>query len=153
MSALLLIPFLLAQPKDAVFDLPALLAPPLNVRILKTTEKAGIVTEEVRFFSEKHGDKVVDIFALFSYPKDAKNLPAFIWNQGGLYQATPHFTELATALDVPMERGRELVHELMAITPGWVHPGTDYIASFPPFNNQPTQYRISVDGRPSWFGQ
>lgn len=65
----------------------------------------------------------------------------------------PHYTELATALDVPMERGRELVHELMAITPGWVHPGTDYIASFPPFNNQPTQYRISVDGRPSWFGQ
>jgi len=94
MSAFLLIPFLLAQPKDDVFDLPALLAPPLNVRILKATEKAGIVTEEVRFFSEKDGDKVVDIFALFSYPKGARNLPAFVWNQGGLYQATPHFTEL-----------------------------------------------------------
>ena len=65
----------------------------------------------------------------------------------------PHHTELARALGVPMERGRELVHELMAVTFGWAHPGTDYVASWPPFNNQPTQYRVSVDGRQSWFGQ
>ncbi|MCP3989346.1 MAG: hypothetical protein GY724_09745 [Actinomycetia bacterium] len=65
----------------------------------------------------------------------------------------PHFTELASELGVTIEAGRELVHELMTITPGWTHPGTDYVASFPPFNNQPTQYRISVDGRQSWFGQ
>ncbi len=65
----------------------------------------------------------------------------------------PHFTELASELGVTIETGRELVHDLMAITPGWTHPGTDYVASFPPFNIQPTQYRISVDGRQSWFGQ
>lgn len=65
----------------------------------------------------------------------------------------PHFTELAGELGVTIEEGRELAHELMTMTPGWTHPGTDYIASFPPFNNQPTQYRISVDGRRSWFGQ
>ena len=65
----------------------------------------------------------------------------------------PHFTELAADLGVTVDEGRELVHELMGMTPGWTHPGTDYIASFPPFNNQPTQYRISVDGRQSWFGQ
>jgi hypothetical protein len=65
----------------------------------------------------------------------------------------PHFTELANDLGVSMEEGKALVHELVGMTPGWTHPGTDYIASFPPFNNQPTQYRISVDGRQSWFGQ
>ena len=65
----------------------------------------------------------------------------------------PHYTELAVDLDVAPNDARDLVHELMAVIPGWTHPGTDYIASFPPFNNQPTQYRISVDGRQSWFGQ
>lgn len=65
----------------------------------------------------------------------------------------PHFTELANALDVAPDRGCELMHELVAVTPGWMHPGTDYLASFPPFNVQPTQYRITVDDRHGWFGQ
>jgi dienelactone hydrolase len=77
---------------DPVFDVKAILAPPLNARTLKKTEKDGIVTEEVMFHSEKDGDKNVDIFAFFSYPKDAKKLPAFIWNQGGLGQATTYWT-------------------------------------------------------------
>jgi hypothetical protein len=65
----------------------------------------------------------------------------------------PHFTELAADLDLSPEQGRSVLHELMQFTPGWMHPGTDYIASFPPFNVQPTQYRISVDGKPGWYGQ
>ena len=65
----------------------------------------------------------------------------------------PHFTEVAASLEVAPEDGKAIVHRLMAITPGWAHPGTDYIASFPPFNVQPTQYRISVDGKNGWYGQ
>lgn len=66
----------------------------------------------------------------------------------------PHYTELAKDLGLPMERGRELVHELFARNvPGWAHPGTDYIASFAPFNNQPTQYRVTIDGHQKWFAQ
>ena len=34
-----------------------------------------------------------------------------------------------------------------------VHPGTDYIASFPPFNLQPTQYLVSIDGEQRWYAQ
>ncbi len=64
-----------------------------------------------------------------------------------------HFTELAVELDVDLVAARELVHELVALTPGWVHPGTDHIASFPPFNMQPTQYRVSIDGEQRWFAQ
>ena len=53
-----------------------------------------------------------------------------------------------------MEDGRALIHELFARNvPGWVHPGTDLIASFAPFNNQPTQYRITIEGHQKWFAQ
>ena len=66
----------------------------------------------------------------------------------------PHYTELAMALGVSMEEGRQLTHDLMASgIPGWMHPQTDYIASFPPFNNQPTQYRVTIDGHQKWFAQ
>lgn len=65
----------------------------------------------------------------------------------------PHFTKLAADLGVSVDEGLQAILDLMDRTPGWMHPGTDYIASFPPFNNQPTQYRISVDGRQKWFGQ
>jgi len=83
----------LAQAGDDLFPLKGLLAPPLQARTLKSSEKDGIVTEEVMFHSEKDGDKSVDIFAYFSYPKGAKGLPAFVWNQGGLYKATTFWTE------------------------------------------------------------
>jgi hypothetical protein len=36
---------------------------------------------------------------------------------------------------------------------GWLHPETDYIASFPPLNNLPTQYRVTVRGAQRWFAQ
>ena len=65
----------------------------------------------------------------------------------------PHYTELAAALDCAPDHGRDVMHELCAITPGWMHPGTVYLASFPPFNVQPTQYRITIDDQHGWFGQ
>ena len=78
---------------DNFFDVKALTATPLNPRVLKRTEANGIITEEVMFHSEKDGEKDVEIFALFSYPDGAKALPAYVWNQGGLGQATTHWTE------------------------------------------------------------
>ena len=66
----------------------------------------------------------------------------------------PHYTELAADLSIAVEEGRELLRELFDTgIPAWLHPGTDYVVSFAPFNNLPTQYRISVDGRQSWFAQ
>ena len=78
---------------DPIFDVEMLISTPLNSRILKSSERDGVVTEEVRFHSERDGDKDVEIFAFFSYPKDGKKLPAFIWNQGGLSQASLAVTE------------------------------------------------------------
>jgi len=66
----------------------------------------------------------------------------------------PHYTEIAAALEVPPEKGRRLLHELASGgLPIWLQPGTELVASFAPFNEVPTPYRITVDGRPGWFAQ
>ena len=67
----------------------------------------------------------------------------------------PHYTEIATELGVSPEEGRKALHDLFSLPgfPGWLYPNTDYITSFPPFNNLPTQYRITIDGRQKWYGQ
>jgi len=66
----------------------------------------------------------------------------------------PHYTEIATALGMPIEEGRKVLHGLFSQgIAAWLFPATDYITSFAPFNNLPTQYRITVDGQQKWFGQ
>ena len=67
----------------------------------------------------------------------------------------PHYTELAAELRAPVEDARKALHDLMSLgIPGiWLFPDTDYIGSFAPFSNLPTQYRITVDGEQKWFGQ
>jgi len=66
----------------------------------------------------------------------------------------PHYAELARMLGLPLADGRQLLHDVMKAYPiGWLHPETDYIASFPPLNNLPTQYRVTVRGEQKWFAQ
>lgn len=67
----------------------------------------------------------------------------------------PHYIEIAASLQIPVEEGRKLLHEVIGLgIPGmWLFPDTDYISSFAPFSNLPTQYRITVGGEQKWFGQ
>lgn len=67
----------------------------------------------------------------------------------------PHYTELAAGLGLSVEAGRKLFHEVVegGYNSAWLYPGTDYITSFAPFNNLPTQYRITVGGEQKWFAQ
>jgi hypothetical protein len=66
----------------------------------------------------------------------------------------PHYTDLAKRLSISMEEGRQLLHDLADTGYSvWLHPGTDTIVSFAPFNNLPTHYRISIDGEQRWFAQ
>lgn len=67
----------------------------------------------------------------------------------------PHYAELAAELGLSADEGREALHDLVRRgVPGvWLHPSTDYIASFAPFSNIPTQYLISVEGEQKWYGQ
>ncbi|HYA92172.1 MAG TPA: hypothetical protein VEK32_11815 [Thermodesulfobacteriota bacterium] len=66
----------------------------------------------------------------------------------------PFYTEIAAEFGVSVEEGRKALHDLFgAGIPGFLYPNTNLIASFPPFNNQPTQYRITIEGQQKWFGQ
>ena len=67
----------------------------------------------------------------------------------------PHYIELAHRLDLPAEEARRTLRELFGMgLPGvWQHPGTDYIESFAPFANLPTQYLITIRRRQRWYGQ
>ncbi len=66
----------------------------------------------------------------------------------------PFYTELAAALGISVKEGRKILHDLFSSgIPGWLYPRTDLIVSFAPFNNLPTQYRITLDGQQKWFGQ
>ena len=66
----------------------------------------------------------------------------------------PFYTEIATELGVEVEEGRKALHALLGTgIAAWVFPDTSYIASFSPFSNLPTQYRITIDGQQKWFGQ
>lgn len=65
-----------------------------------------------------------------------------------------HYTELAAALELDVESGRQAMHDVVqAFRPSWLFPGTDLIASFAPFNSQPTQYRVSLQGQQRWYAQ
>ena len=67
---------------------------------------------------------------------------------------SPFYTEIATELGVSPEEGRKALHDLFSeMIPAWLYPKTDIISSFAPFNNLPTQYRLTIDGEQKWFGQ
>src|SRR5438067_2523709 len=79
---------------------------------------------------------------------------AFIMGRMVATGVAPHYTELARELALSMEDGRRVLHDLIGSgIPAWLHPDTDYIVSFPPFHNLPTQYRITVDGEQKWTAQ
>jgi hypothetical protein len=67
----------------------------------------------------------------------------------------PHFTEIAEELGVSAPHGRRALHDLFSSRgfPGWLYPKSDLVVSFAPFNNLPTQHRITVGGVQRWFGQ
>lgn len=67
----------------------------------------------------------------------------------------PHFPELAVRLNIRPEEARQVQRDLLRSLggPHWLVPGTDDIASFSPFSNVPTRYRLSVDGDQGWHAQ
>ncbi len=66
----------------------------------------------------------------------------------------PHYTELASLLGVAPDSARALQRNAAEASPAcWLEPETDYIASWAPFSNLPTQTRIWVDGKERGYGQ
>ena len=78
----------------------------------------------------------------------------FIMKQMVKTGRAPFYTDIAKELGVSIEEGRKALRDLFSeMIPAWLSPGTDLIASFAPFNNLPTQYRITIEGEQKWFGQ
>jgi hypothetical protein len=67
----------------------------------------------------------------------------------------PLYVELAPVLGVSIDRARELIHQAREeVSIGnWFLADTDVIECWAPFSNIPTNYRISIDGEPGWYGQ
>ncbi len=89
-----------------------------------------------------------------SEPKQLDRAFSFIMKRMMKTGQAPFYTEIAAELGVSVEEGRKILHDVFAAgIPGWVFPNTNYIVSFAPFNNLPTQYRITIQGQQKWFGQ
>jgi hypothetical protein len=67
---------------------------------------------------------------------------------------SPHFVELAAALEITPDEARDV--QLKAAEAGvgcWISHDTDYIASWAPFSNIPTQYLVTIADKQKWYGQ
>ena len=67
----------------------------------------------------------------------------------------PQYTEIAGGLGVSPAEGRQALRKLFSVRalPGWLYPKVDTVVSMAPFNNLPTEYRITIDGEQKWFAQ
>lgn len=66
----------------------------------------------------------------------------------------PHFTELAPTLGVTPEEARQLQHtSAESAVACWFMKDSDYVESWAPFSNIPTQYLVTIDGVQKWYGQ
>ncbi len=67
----------------------------------------------------------------------------------------PQYREIATELGVSPEEGRKTLRKLFSTLgfPGWLDPRSDDVVSFAPFNNVPTNYRLTIDSIQKWYGQ
>ncbi len=65
-----------------------------------------------------------------------------------------HYTEIAETLGLQPEEARQLQHKAADSSIGcWFVKDTDYVESWAPFSNVPTQYLVTIKGEQKWYGQ
>ncbi len=66
----------------------------------------------------------------------------------------PHYTELAAMLDLRPEEARKVQHEAAdASIACWFVKDADYVESWAPFSNVPTDFLLTIKGDQKWYGQ
>jgi len=65
----------------------------------------------------------------------------------------PNYEEIATELGIAPSEAQKVTRKLISSFsfPGWFQAKTDNIASFAPFNNLPTNYKLTIEGEQKWF--
>ncbi len=66
----------------------------------------------------------------------------------------PHYIELAAILGLQPEEARRVQHKAAESSVAcWFVKDTDYVESWAPFSNVPTNYRVTINGEQKWYGQ
>jgi len=66
----------------------------------------------------------------------------------------PHYTELAGIFNLKPDVARQVQHAAAeASIACWFMQDTDYVESWAPFSNIPTQYLLTINGQQKWYGQ
>jgi hypothetical protein len=66
----------------------------------------------------------------------------------------PHYTELGAILGLSPEEARLAQHRAAdSALACWFVRDTDYVESWAPFSNVPTNYLITIEGNQKWYGQ
>lgn len=66
----------------------------------------------------------------------------------------PHYTELARTLGVSCEEARQVQHKAAESSLAcWFVQNTDYVESWAPFSNVPTQHLVTIGGEQKWYAQ
>jgi len=66
----------------------------------------------------------------------------------------PHYTELAATLGLRPEEARQVQRKAAESSVAcWFVKETDYVESWAPFSNVPTQYLVTIEGEQKWYGQ
>ncbi len=66
----------------------------------------------------------------------------------------PHYTELGTILGLRPDEAKQAQHAAAESAIGcWFVKDTDYVESWAPFSNVPTNYRVTINGEQKWYGQ
>ncbi len=66
----------------------------------------------------------------------------------------PHYTALAGTLGLNPDKARDVQRQAAeASVACWLIQDPDYIESWAPFSNVPTQYQVTVQGAQKWYGQ
>jgi len=67
----------------------------------------------------------------------------------------PDPAQIAVELGVTPVEGQKALRDLFSSFgfPGWLYPNRDAVMSFPPFNVEPTNHRVTIDGEQKWFAQ
>lgn len=66
----------------------------------------------------------------------------------------PHYTELAAIMGIQPEEARQTQHKAADSSIAcWFAKDTDYVESWAPFSNVPTNYLVTINGEQKWYGQ
>ena len=95
-----------------VFDIEAMQEEALYPVLLSSAQSDGLVTEEIEFTSDHDlGGKPIRTYGILAYPKSGRNLPAILWCQSGMADASSYFPELlarkgymALSITLPKEK-------------------------------------------------